>query len=125
MITIKKIHEDKRGEIWAFYIGGVEYTLLITSEGYARGGCIHNIVEHGVVLEGKVEYFIKPLEKGMRRGHWILNKGDRITVPPEHPHYFIALKPSIFLEWGAPSEQKRRKHPKWRKIVDKINEGHK
>jgi len=120
-MNTKSIYIDGRGEIICFYLNKTEYTLLITKKGFARGGCIHNVMEYGVVLEGAVEYHIKPLEKGMRMGTWILEKGDRIRVPVEHPHYFIALEDAIFLEWGAPPDQKERKDPKLRAVVDEIN----
>jgi len=131
-ITIKHIHQDERGEIICFYLNGIEYTLLITKEGFARGGCLHNVTEYAVVLEGKVKYKMPKISEKYIVGQkepvtvdetWqvIIPKGRTITVPPETPHLFISLTDSIVLEWGAPPDQKTRKHPESRALVETIN----
>lgn len=109
------IHEDVRGTINCFYVDDVEYTLLYTNEGYARGGCIHNVVEHAAILMGEVEYHVENVKVKIYR------KGEVITIPPETPHYFVALSKALVLEWGAPPDQKRRRHAEYRKMVDAIN----
>jgi hypothetical protein len=114
------IHEDERGQIICFYLRGKEYTLLTTKRGFARGGCIHNKTEYAVVLEGIIEYHIKG-----RTRFTTLSKGENIQVPPETPHYIIAVTDAIMMEWGAPPDQKKRKDKEFRAIVDKINEGKK
>jgi len=112
----KLIHKDSRGTITCFYIDGVEYTILQTRKGFARGGCIHNVVEHAAVLQGEVEYHIRG------NAAFKVQKGDNVHVQSETPHYFVSLTDSIVLEWNAPPDQKKRKDTEWRSMVEKINE---
>jgi hypothetical protein len=114
---MKTIHKDARGTIYGFYFGDTEYILLVTNKGFARGGCIHRFHdEHAVILKGSVEYHIrgKPVK--------VFKEGDTVLVKKNTPHYFIALKPSIVMEWGPFPEEKIERHPKWRRTVEKINE---
>jgi mannose-6-phosphate isomerase-like protein (cupin superfamily) len=113
----KFIHEDSRGSINCFYIDGAEYTILQTRKGFVRGGCIHNVEEHAVVLQGRVEYHIKSNPNRIL----VVEKGVSIRISPETPHYFIALVDSIVLEWNAPPDQKQRKDPEFRRIVEELN----
>ncbi len=120
MIGFKLIHMDTRGIIACFYEDNVEYTLLTTKQGYARGGCIHKInKENFVILKGMVEYHIfYPSEEVIK----IYGKGESGLIPNGIPHYLIALDDSLTLEWGATPEEKDCKDPAMRKIVIAINE---
>lgn len=115
-MELEKIHKDERGEIWTLMIDGVEHTFLKSNKGYARGGCVHRFSEeYVVVLDGSVEYHIRGKKPRICR------KGESLSIPPNTPHYFIVLENAIVLEWGASPEEKKEKHPEWRKVVDRIN----
>ncbi|MCW4003665.1 MAG: cupin domain-containing protein [Candidatus Bathyarchaeota archaeon] len=116
-MKLEKIHQDDRGEIWVLMIDGREHTFLKSNKNSARGGCIHRLSqEHAVVLEGVVEYHIRGKKKR------IYKKGESVLIEPNCPHYFVALEDSIVMEWGPSPDEKKEKHPQWRKVVDKINE---
>lgn len=124
MLEMKKIHEDKRGEI--YIITGMkeheEVTLFTTKAGKARGGCIHKKNdEHCIVLEGEIEHFMKWQHDCLPLGKVRGKKGIVITVPANKPHYFVSLTDSLVMEWGATAEEKKEKDPEFRKIVDRIN----
>ena len=115
-MKLEKINEDRRGQIWTVMIGDVEHTFLTSNKTFARGGCTHRFSrEYAVVLEGSVEYHIRG------RKPRIYRKGESLSIEKNCPHYFIALEDSITLEWGASPEEKKEKHPQWRKVVDQIN----
>jgi mannose-6-phosphate isomerase-like protein (cupin superfamily) len=115
-MKLEKIHQDERGEIWTLMIDGVEHTFLKSNKGYARGGCIHKFSEeHAVILQGSVEYHVQGKKPRIYR------KGESLLIQPNCPHYFIALENAIVLEWGPSPEEKKEKHPDWRKVVDRIN----
>jgi quercetin dioxygenase-like cupin family protein len=121
MLKLEKLHEDKRGEIYLI-IGDFqeheEVTLFFTRKNYARGGCIHKIHdEYCTVLEGKIRYFIgtnDPIE---------MKAGDTVKIQKNTPHYFLSLKDSIVMEWGATPAEKKEKHEEFRKKVEMINNG--
>ena len=116
-MILEKINQDKRGEIWTLMIGDVEHTFLTSYKKSARGGCIHRFsTEYAVVLKGSVEYHIRG--KKTR----VYKKGESLSIKPNCPHYFVALEDSVTLEWGASPEEKKERYPKWRKVVDSINE---
>ena len=121
-ITVRWIHRDIRGEIFCFYKDGREYTLLTTRKGFARGGCVHpRSTEHAVILKGCVEYYVS-YGKGNTAIDLTYKEGDSILpIPPNAPHYLLALEDSMTLEWGAEPEEKAMKHPVWRDVVEEIN----
>jgi len=121
-MKLEKIHEDKRGEI--HLVTGLlpedrELTVFTTMYGYARGGCVHKESdEDAVVIAGSIKYFVEG------RAPATLSRGDTIHIPPDTPHYFIALTPeTIMIEWGPRPWEKKEKHPLWRSYVDIINAG--
>lgn len=123
MLKYKEIHEDRRGRISVLFdVEAGDYkeiTILETKEGYARGGCIHDMNDEiCIVINGQIKYFI--LDKKPPR---ILKKGDKIFIPRGIAHYFVALKDSIIIEWGATIREKGKHDPHARKIVDAINKG--
>jgi len=86
-------------------------------EKFCKGGCIHRFSqEHAVVIKGTVEYHVRGRKPRVYR------KGESLLIPPNFPHYFIALEDSIVLEWGPSPEEKKERYKQWRKVVDKINE---
>jgi len=116
----KLIHIDKRGQITCFYLGETEFTLLSTKKDYARGGCVHkDNSEFFVVLEGKVEYHI--VNEKDKETIKVYCKGENGIIPPNIPHWLIAVEDSLTLEWGATPEEKACKDPECRKVVDEIN----
>jgi mannose-6-phosphate isomerase-like protein (cupin superfamily) len=115
-MKLDMIHSDYRGAIWTLMIDGTEHTFLKSNKGYARGGCVHKFsIEHVVILEGSVEYHIQG--KKIR----VYKKGQSLSIQPNRPHYFVALENSTVVEWGPSPEEKKEKHPEWRKVVDQIN----
>lgn len=120
MLKLEKIHEDKRGDIYLMIGDDLkeheEITLFTTKKGYARGGCIHNFNdEYCCVLEGKINYFVGE-EKSK-----LVKKGEIVRIPKAKPHYFISLTDSLVIEWGATPEEKKEKHPEFRKKANDIN----
>jgi len=121
-MRLEKIHEDKRGEIFlgmGLLPEDRELTLFTTKKGYARGGCVHKESgENAVVIAGSIRYFVEG------RAPATLSRGDTIHIPPDTPHYFIALTPeTIMMEWGPKPWEKKDRHPVWRSYVDHINAG--
>lgn len=118
-MKLKEIQKDDRGTISLLEEGFKnleEVTIFHTNEGYARGGCIHNIHDEYVcVIEGVIEYVAGEIKKK-------LFQGDTLKIPAKTPHYFISLIPSIVMEWGCLPSEKKEKHLETRKIVDKINQ---
>ena len=119
LLTLNKIHEDRRGEI--YILSGdlkehEEITLFTTRKDFARGGCIHKFNnEYCIILEGRIRYFIKDAEP------MDLEKGQSIKIEKNTPHYFKSLTDSIVLEWGATSDEKKQKHFEYKKRVEEIN----
>lgn len=118
-LKLKKIHEDERGEIYIIVGDSLkeheEITIFTTKRNYARGGCIHKKhSERFCILEGIIEYDIGGCIS-------IYGKGSSFIIPRNIPHYFKSMTDSIVMEWGASSDEKKKKHRKYRKIVDKIN----
>jgi hypothetical protein len=117
-MKLEKIHEDIRGSInilTGFSIYS-EAAIFFTHQGFARGGCIHNLNDEFItVLEGEIEYVLGPVTV-------ILKSGEHGIVPKGTPHYFKSLTDSIVIEWGATPKEKLQKHSDFRKIVDKINQ---
>jgi len=116
MIEFKHIHEDERGSIECFYIDGVEYTILTTKKGFARGGCIHpEHDEYAVILEGIVFYYVmgQPVKQYI--------KGENLLIKKNTPHYLLATTDAVTLEWGALPKEKDIKDKEFREIVDNIN----
>jgi len=119
-ISFKHIHKDSRGEIMCFYKDGIEYTLLTTKKGYARGGCVHpRNLEHFVILHGTVRYAIMYPSDELFRTY---GEGESGFIPHGIPHYFVALEDSMTLEWGAEIDEKNTRDLVARNIVDGINE---
>ena len=120
-VTVQWIHNDVRGEIVCFYEDDIEYTILTTNAGFARGGCVHKLNgEHFVGLKGKVVYYIySPDLTHVERQ--VYRIGESGYIIPNYPHYLVAVNDVVTLEWGATTEEKQEKHVEIRKIVDKIN----
>ncbi len=123
MLKLKRVHKDKRGEIYVLSVVGKELTFLITKKGYARGGCVHKINHENVfVLSGKIKYVIKGVHKNNNIYKQICDEGARAETFKGTPHYFVSLTDSIVMEWGATKAEKDKKYKPFRDIVNKINE---
>ena len=119
MLKIRRVHKDKRGEIYILPIANQDLVFLITNKGYARGGCVHDINdEELLVLKGEIKYVIKGIQRDVVQ---ICSEGMSVTAPKGVPHYFISLTDSVIMEWGATQEEKDKKYKPFRDIVDKIN----
>jgi len=121
-MKVDKIHSDSRGDIFLLFGDTLkeheEITIFTTKKGYARGGCIHNNNdEYCSVLEGEITYYV-----GKKTVIYMkMKKGDTIKIPKGTPHYFVATKDCIVMEWGATPKEKLEKHKEFRKMVDDIN----
>jgi len=82
--------------MYIFTFGDQEYKVMELKKGFGRGGDVHPNKQHTMVLVGKVEYRIK-YHDGENKG--VLQSGEKITIPENHPHIFISLIDSILFEW--------------------------
>ena len=118
-MNLNLIHQDKRGQIFTITGEGLnhpEVTMFLTNDGFARGGCVHNLsTEYCTVVSGKVEYIVGDK-------YHVLWDGDSITIPAGTPHYFTSFGNSVVMEWGATEDEKKVKHQEYRLIVDRIND---
>ena len=118
-MNLIKIHEDKRGYVYTIedeHLGYPEMTFFFTRKGFARGGCIHTEHdEHFSVVSGDLLFYcgddIQRLSSGMS-----------YLTPKNTPHYLIAKEDCMVIEWGANKEEKGVKDPKFREIVNNIND---
>lgn len=125
-MKLDKIFADKRGEIYSVTESPLtlpEVSFLTCNAGMARGGCIHRKnFEHLCVIEGTMNYYYG-LENddisSMR--HITLRAGQSFTIPPNTPHFMLALTNCVFIEFGCEIEEKQEKYLPYRKIVDDIN----
>jgi len=118
-VKLNTIHTDSRGSISLLTeeMKYPEVTVFHTNEGFARGGCIHELSdEYTCVIEGEVEYRIG--DKTLR-----MKDGESAVIPRNTPHYYASITDSIVLEWGATPAEKQKKHAEFRAIVDAINAG--
>ena len=54
---LKRVHADARGEMYSITLpGGREIMLLHSKAGSLRGGHLHSVDEHVIVLEGRMRY---------------------------------------------------------------------
>ena len=117
-LSMKKIHEDKRGYIFLvknLLENNKEFTFLETKKGFARGGCLHPKDEYVVVLKGKIKLILGNEEIE-------LNTGESIKIPANKTHAWVALRRLHPSEWGVTEEEKKERDLELRKIIDKINE---
>jgi hypothetical protein len=133
-MKLNKIHEDERGEIYTITgeeMNTPEITLLRTNNGFARGGCIHELRdEFCVCVEGLVEHYLEgtdpdqqlPIAPQHKEGFKLTNlhKGKPVLIPHGTPHYFYSKTDSVVLEFGAKIDE-TTKHPETRDFIDQIN----
>jgi mannose-6-phosphate isomerase-like protein (cupin superfamily) len=93
-MNFEKVHEDKRGEIYAITGEDELSNLLVTHKGFARGGCMHKETEHFLVVQGQIILHLPYKDQ-------IMNAGECVSYPPMTPHFFISLTESIVMESGA------------------------
>ena len=117
-MQLKEISQDNRGYINILEgeeLGCEEANISFTKQGFSRGGCIHNSNdEYLLVISGEIslvngEFF------------YMLTKGDVVNITKKTPHYYVATKDSLVMEWGATKEEKKEKFKEFREIVDRIN----
>ena len=118
-MKLDHIHTDERGSIYSLNGNPLnldEVSFLTCRAGKSRGGCIHRKnSEYLIVIEGWINYVWGKDNCKMMKA------GDSITIPPNTPHYMIALTDSIIAEWGCTTEEKKEKYEPFRKIVMEIN----
>ena len=118
-LKLKEINQDDRGYINILEgndLGCEEANISFTKKGFARGGCIHNDNdEHLLVISGEINLICGEFL-------YMLTKGGVVNIGRKTPHYYVASKDSLVMEWGATIEEKKEKDPDFRKIVDRIND---
>lgn len=92
---IEKIHEDKRGTIYRFFIDGKERLLIFTKEGYLRGGHMHKEIQQNFVLSGAIEW---TEFHGTHDDNKIMQEGESNTVMPFTPHLLTAVTDCWIIE---------------------------
>jgi quercetin dioxygenase-like cupin family protein len=114
-MLMNKIHEDERGEIYSIPLGENEdIAILKTNKGYARGGHSHpDRDEYFIVVKGIVKYW-------MGGQHEIYHEGMSDVVPKGEPHFFLSLKDSLIIHWGA-NHEKSIVDEAMRSRIDQIN----
>lgn len=96
--TIRLVHEDDRGEMYAIDIGDRELMLLHSRAGTWRGGHSHNVPELVMVLTGKMRYH-------KRREGWdvadavVLGEGDSSGNDAHEIHMGEFLEDTWLIEW--------------------------
>ncbi|HEC65545.1 MAG TPA: cupin domain-containing protein [bacterium] len=96
-MNLRQVSKDERGEIYILTKEGELCNILITKAGKARGGCIHKVDEHLIVLKGEIELFLYNQGK-------IFKEGECVTIPSTTPHYFKSIIDSVVSESGAKGE---------------------
>lgn len=116
MYEMKKIFEDKRGEMYAIPLtDNKDILIYTTNKGYARGGGYHmRDDEFFIVIKGTVNFLI-----GERWATY--REGGSGVVPKNYPHMMIAEEDCIMMEWGADREDKNHYHNDYRKHVESLN----
>lgn len=115
-MKIEKVSEDHRGEIWRIDSGERVYWLSITKKGKARGGDIHDGIQYTLVLQGSFKVLYKYVDREEEK---IQKVNEKLEVPPEVPHVWIALEDSMMLEWHEkplPSLEKKRYYEPYRRL---------
>lgn len=115
MLTMEKVFEDDRGEIYV--ITGLEKDVVIntTKKGYARGGCYHEQNdEHFVVIKGMVRLYVDGHEE-------VYHSGMTEYIPKGAPHMMKALTDCVTMEWGSTREEKGTYYAPYREWVEEIN----
>jgi hypothetical protein len=97
--------KDVRGEFWAILDGltGYEFFLQKTMKGRMRGGDYHNSPQYEIVLDGKMEVWIKKDGKVSKR---IYYPGEAMVLEARVPHCKLALEDSLTLEWISSHDPK-------------------
>jgi len=115
MVKMRKIFEDKRGEINLFEIGGREFLLFFTKKDALRGGHIHDLREYCAILEGSIERHLMIDDQDQID---VLNEGDFSIVPPKIPHLVKALTDCWMIEWHEYPKNRIIYEP-YRKLVER------
>jgi hypothetical protein len=116
------VHTDKRGVIASLTDDLIKHEVAIftTKAGKARGGCVHDINnEELVVIGGHIELYL--VRKDGVKVRFVLIEGMEFKIKARTPHYYVAVKDSVVMEFGTTIEEKQNKHPRTRKIVEAIN----
>ncbi len=110
-MRLDNVHEDYRGSIYTLTEKDELCNILFTNKGKARGGCVHDLDEHLLVISGEIELFL--LSVG-----YTLRAGSCISIPKTIPHYFVSVTDSIVSESGTKGKIRNKYQPH----LDKINE---
>lgn len=118
-LKLKEINQDDRGYINILEgdeLGCEEVNISFTKKGYARGGCVHNKNdEYLLVISGEINLICG-------EALYQLDDGCIVNITKKTPHYYVATKTSLVMEWGATKEEKKEKFKEFREIVDRIND---
>src|SRR5690348_2543959 len=92
----KKLGEDSRGSVYAFFYGGKEYHLIKSNAGAFRGGDFHSSDSESLLLSGEVEWKLRENNQ-IRKVRQFAN--EKIVLPADIPHILEAIKDSWFVEF--------------------------
>lgn len=114
--SFRKIHEDKRGEIFLGRIGNKEFSVIYSVRGAPRGGHFHNMSQLHFIAHGKFAFRELNTKTGKETKR-ILQTGDYVDIKARRPHLLTALQDSVLLEVKKVGT-KTIDFPEWRKIVN-------
>lgn len=122
-LNIKLIHEDSRGQIFAIENNGKEIASIETyTKDAPRGGHFHPFPEDKIVFTGSINYHLLD-PKTKKEAIALLKTGDRIVVPPNHPHMFVGVdEHSAFFVIKTPDSEnyKATYYAPYRKKIDEF-----
>lgn len=89
------VSDDERGWMVKETFADKTLWLIFTRKGYGRGGEIHPVYQHVVVVSGCIEFRLRLSGETLMKVY----AGESITIPSGTPHVGIALENSIMIEW--------------------------
>lgn len=95
-LSFPETSSDIRGEIRRFNFNGVKFSVLLTNAGFMRGGEIHSVDEHILVLKGSFKITLRINDKDVDS---IVNANETIIIPKNVPHLFTAVTEVVSVEW--------------------------
>lgn len=108
------VKTDNRGSLLKFKLDNKNLLIVLTKKGFLRGGELHNMPQHTILIEGKIVVVTKWQNRDVTK----LYKGlQEFVIPKNIPHYFKFLKDSVIMEYED-ENMTREYYPEYRKIVE-------